>query len=156
MDDYKILSFLHIVAIVIGLGVAFVFPFLLGFVERRGVGATRLALQFSRYLENVVIYPGGVLIAIFGIGLIFTDATGYKDDMPAWLEIAILWFVAAYAVAFFVQRRQVKDAIASLEGLADGAGFPPAYLALSRRVQMVSGLFILSIIGITFLMVWKP
>jgi hypothetical protein len=156
VDDYKLLTFFHVFSVVVGLGVTFALPFLHGFVERRGVGPTRLMLEFSLYLEKFVILPGAALVFLFGLGLIFTDTTGYKDDMPVWLEIAIAWFVVAIAVSVFVQRRQVKEALAALEGVPDDGGFPAAYMAVTRRIQAVGGLLGLSVLGIGFLMVWKP
>lgn len=156
MDSYKAQLFLHIAAVVIGLGVTFVYPFLQGFAERNGVAATRFALQFGRRLERMVVWPGAALIFLFGVGLIFSDQTGYKDDFPAWLMVAIAWYVAAVAVAVFVQDRAVGEALASLEGVADGPDLPAAYTPIARRMQIAGGMLGLSVVGILFLMVWKP
>ncbi len=141
---------------VIGLGVTFVYPFLQGFAERNGVASTRFALQFGRRLERMVVWPCAALIFLFGLGLIFSDHTGYKDDFPAWLMVAITWYVVAVAVAVFVQDRAVSEAIAALEGVADGPNLPDAYLPIGKRMQIVGGLLGLSVVGILFLMVWKP
>ena len=156
IDSYRLLVWLHVVAVIVGLGVTFVYPFLQGFAERRGVQATRFALQFSQRLETIAVWPGAALVFLFGLGLIFNDYPGYKDDMPTWLNVAVLWFLVAVAVAVFVQRRNVIAGIKALEGVPDGPNLPAAYLAVSKRLQMVGGLLGLSVIGITFLMVWKP
>lgn len=156
MDSYKAQLFLHVAAVVIGLGVTFVFPFLQGFAERNGVAATRFALQFGRRLERMVVWPGAALIFLFGLGLIFSDQTGYKDDFPAWLMIAITWYVVMVGVAVFVQDRALGEAIASLEGVVDGPTLPDTYAPIAKRIQIASGLVGLSVVGILFLMVWKP
>lgn len=154
MDSYRILLFLHILAALVGLGATFAFPFLQAFAQRNGVAATRMALRAMSRIEKLLVIPGAALVLLFGIGLIFNDTTGYSDDMPRWLEISIVWFVIAFAVAGFVQRRTVDAAIESLEGVADGPELPDAYKPLGQRIQIVGGLLGLSVLGILFLMVW--
>ena len=158
MNSYKLELFLHVATVIVALGVTFVYPFMQGFAERSGVAATRFMLKFSLYLEKFVVIPGAVLLFIFGGLLIGNSNTPnqYKDNMPAWLTIAIVWFLAALAVAVFVQRRNTKRALASLEGVADDAPLPDAYKSTAMQMQIVGGLLGLSVIAIAFLMVWKP
>jgi uncharacterized membrane protein len=155
-DSYRLLLFLHIVAIIVALGSTFALPFLQGFAQRKGVGATRLVLQFDDYLGKFVITPGAVLVFLFGLGLYFNDTTGYKDSHPAWLSVSMVWFVVAFVVSLVVQRPAVLGALRALEGVADGAPLPEAYKKFAVRTQIVGGLLGLSIMGIAFLMVWKP
>lgn len=91
MESYRIQLFLHILAVVLGLGVTFVYPFLQAFAERQGVIATSSALRSMRRLEDIVVIPGGILVLVFGVSLIFDDRTGYTDDFPGRLMIAISW-----------------------------------------------------------------
>jgi len=156
MDSYDISKFLHIAAVVIGLGVTFVFPFLQAFAERKGVVATRFAFQFANRLTKIVVYPGAVLVALLGVGLIFDDRTGYKDDFPAWLMWSITWYVIALAVSVFVMDPATKKAQKILEATPDGAELPDDYIAVGKRIQMVGGLLGVSILGVLFLMIWKP
>jgi hypothetical protein len=156
MDSYKIQLFLHVAVAIVALGATFAMPFLQGWGEQRGVGATRMALEFNHYLEKVLVIPGAILLFLFGVGLIFDDATGYKDDFPVWLMIAIAWYIAAFAIAALYQRRNVNEALATLEKVEDDGDFPPAYMAASRRIQITGGFLAFSTIAITFLMVWKP
>ncbi|MCA9855125.1 MAG: hypothetical protein KC482_16340, partial [Dehalococcoidia bacterium] len=100
--------------------------------------------------------PGAALVALFGVGLIFDDATGYKDDFPTWLMIAIAWFIVVPVIDWFLMRPLTRKAIDLLEGVPDDGEFPPSFKALESRAGMLGGLMGLSVIGITFLMVWKP
>ena len=102
MDSYKLQLFLHVAVVIVALGATFANPFLQGWGERHGVGATRMAMQFSSHMEKVLVIPGAILILLFGTGLIFEDATGYKDDFPMWLGIAIAWFLVAFVAGAFV------------------------------------------------------
>lgn len=156
MDSYKLLLFLHIAAATVGLGLTFAYPFLQAAAERSGVVATRFLLQATLRIEKIAVVPGAVIVLLMGVGLIFDDGTGYKDDFPTWLMIAIPWYLAIFAVAILVQSKNVAKAIGALEGVPDNAPLPAAYVALGKKIQMVGGLLGLSIIGILFLMVWKP
>ena len=156
MDSYKLQLFLHVALVIVALGATFANPFLQGWGERHGVGATRMAMQFSSHMEKVLVIPGAILILLFGTGLIFEDATGYKDDFPMWLGIAIAWFLVAFVAGAFVQRSNVNRAIAALDGVPDNGDFPAEYMKASRRMQAVGGFLGFSVIAITFLMVWKP
>lgn len=156
MDSYKLMVFLHIIAVVVALGATFALPFLQAFAERQGVAATRLFLRFSLRLDTILVTPGAILVAVFGVGLIFDDHTGYKDDFPVWLMAAIVWFAAALIVDWVVMRPLTRSGIAALDGLADGPELPAAYEPLGKRGQMIGGLLGLSVIGIALLMVWKP
>jgi uncharacterized membrane protein len=151
--SYRILLSLHLAAIVVGFGVTFAYPFLQAFAERQGVVATRFALQFIRRLDRMVVYPALVVVALFGVGLIFEDQTGYKDDFPAWLMVAIAWYVVLAAVVVFVVRPATIKALAALEGVAANAALPAAYLTQSKRIQQTGGFLGLSVIGIAVLMV---
>ena len=156
MTSYKIELFLHIAAVVVGLGVTFVYPFLQAFAEKNGVASTRFALRFGQRLNNIVVIPGAIALFVFGALLMVNGAGEIKDEMPVWLMIAITWFLVAFAVDVFVQRGTVKAGIKALEGVADSAPLPAAYVAISKRMQMMAGLLGFSVIGITFLMVYQP
>ena len=156
MNSYKLELFLHVAAVIVAMGVTFVYPFLQGQAERRGTGATRFYLEFSHFLEKFVVIPGAILLFVFGGLLIGNDRLPYKDDMPVWLTVSVVWFLAAFATAFFVQRKNILAGIAALEGVPDSAPLPEAYTAIGKRTQMVGGLLGFSVIAIAFLMVWKP
>jgi hypothetical protein len=156
LDSYKVQLFLHVAVVIVALGSTFAQPLIHGWGERRGVGATRMALQFSEFHEKFLVIPGAIILFLFGLGLIFDDKTGYKDDFPTWLMFAIAWFFLAFAIAVTLQRSNVGKAIAALNGVPDGGDFPAAYVAISKRIQLTGAFLGLSVIGITFLMVWKP
>lgn len=156
VDSYKLELFLHVIAVIVALGVTFSYPFMQGFAERKGVGPTRFFLEFSERIEKFIVIPGAILVFIFGGLLIGNDNLPYKDDMPAWLIVSIIWFLGAFAAAFFVQRKNVSNGLKSLEGVPDSAALPADYEAIGKRMQMVGGLLGVSIIAIAFLMVWKP
>jgi len=154
MESYRIFLFLHIIAAIVALGAAFALPFLQGFCERQGVAATRLYLRFLQRLSMMLIWPGYVLVAVFGTALIFDDRTGYRDDFPRWLEFAIPWYLFIVVLDLFVMRRMVRDSLAALESATDDQSLPVAYVGIGRNMQIVGGLMGLSVMGVAALMVW--
>lgn len=156
MDNtFKLLLFLHIAFVVLALGPTFAFPFLEGVAKGKGVGATRFVLQFENRLETIWIRPGAILLFLAGCAMILKEEE-FREDMPVWLMVGIAWFIAAFLTALFIQGKNVKDGIAALEGVPDSADFPAAYEPVAKRMQIVGGLLGLSVVGITFLMVWQP
>lgn len=152
--SYRLLLYLHILTAIVALGVTFAFPFLQSFAEKNGVVATRFAHRAIRRITLFVVYPGAALVFLWGLGLIFEHETGYKDDFPAWLMIAIMLFIAIVVLDVLYTRRQVEAAIQSLEGVPDGAELPAAYRTIASRIQAVGGLEGLGVVVIAFLMVW--
>lgn len=156
MNSYNLLLFLHVLAVIVAFGVTFAWPFLQAAAERQGTGATKFALNLIKRVDRMITIPGAVLIALFGIGLIFDDALNYNEDMPAWLELSITLFVITFVVGVAVQHRTVLQAIRVLEPVPDDAPLPETYTPLGKRMQMVGGMLGLAIIVITFLMTWQP
>lgn len=154
MDSYRIMLLLHILAVVVGLGATFAYPFIQATAERSGVTATKQALRTILRIEHLVVYPGAALVFLFGLGLIFDDQTGYDEDFPGWLMWSITWYVIAVAVAVIVQRRNLKRALAVLDGAPESPTLPAEYTPIGKQMQIVGGLLGLSVVGIAFLMVW--
>ncbi len=155
MESYKLLVFFHVLTVTISLGVTFAYPIMQSVAERSGTAATRIALQTTERIEKFIVLPGNVVLFLAGVGLIFDDATGYKDDFPVWLMVAIPWYLAAVAVSVFVMGPLGRKALKTLEGRKDEA-LPAAYEPIGKRMQMIGGMLGLSTVAILFLMVWKP
>lgn len=156
MDSFEIQKFLHIAAAIVGLGGPFAIPFAQAMGERKGVGGTRFALELVDRLEKFLIIPGAVIVLLVGVGLIFEDRTGYSDDFPMWLGISTAWFVIAVGGVLYFRGQSARKAFDLLDGMPDDADLPEDYRPLGRRMQMVVGLLLLSIVGIALLMVWRP
>lgn len=156
MDAFRVMLFLHVVAAV-GLGAVFVLPFLQASAERSGVAATRFLLRAWQRVERMLVYPSMGVLLLFGLGMTFSDENSFGGELreiPGWLWGSLAWYVAVAAVELVVVRRDLADAIEALEGVHNDSAFPAEYVVLSRRLQIVSGLLGVSILGIAYLMVW--
>lgn len=156
MTAYKIELFLHVAGVIVVFGLTFMYPFLQAAAERSGVGATKFTLGVIHRTEKFVVIPGAVLVFVVGGMLIGSDELPYKDEMPVWLIVSIIYFLAVFAVSLFVQGPNLKKAQAVLETSADHEPLPAAYEPLGKRMQMVGGIMGFSVIVIAFLMVYKP
>ncbi|WP_322794878.1 hypothetical protein, partial [Tepidiforma sp.] len=62
MESYKLLLFLHLGGVMVGLGATFAFPLLQAMTEAQGVAATRLGLHITHRIENLVVNPAVVVL----------------------------------------------------------------------------------------------
>jgi len=144
--------------VIVAFGATFSYPFLQGYAERKGVAVTRFVFEAVEHIEKLLVFPSGALVFILGALLVMTSKApnDYRKHMPVWLTIAIAWYLIAYAAGFFIQRRQLRQAVILLEATPDSPELPAAYRPLGKRIQMMAGLLGVSIVGITLLMVLGP
>jgi uncharacterized membrane protein len=154
MDTYRSLLFLHVCAVLFGMGVTFILPFLQAFAESHGTAGARFYFAFVRRLMRTAVYPAWALVLVFGAGLIFSDVTGYRDDFPHWLGGAIAWFVVLVGFDVVVIGGLMREAERILMMVPEDAPLPPAYGEVSRRLRLYGALEGFSVLGIAFLMVW--
>ncbi len=156
LNVYKVLRLVHIVVAVIAFGSTFGIPVLMPLAGRGGVATLRVALHFAEQLEEKIVVPGSLLVAATGGGLILSDLSGYQDDLPAWIIVAIALWVIAAVVAFAVQNPAVKRALAVLEDADDTGPVPQALGPIAGQLDRVGKVLALLAILSLFLMTWRP
>ncbi len=155
-ETYKALLFVHIAAALVTFGSTFAIPILQPLAARGGVRTLRLALEFAEQLESRVVAPGSFLVIATGVAMIFSDQTGYSEDLPAWLIAAMAWALSVGILAQTVQAPNARKARALLEKVPDGDPVPQELAPIARRMRITGQALAFSTIGIMFLMVWKP
>lgn len=156
LNAYKILRLAHIVVAVVAFGSTFGIPVLMPLAGRGGVATLRVALHFAEALEQKIVVPGSLLVAATGGGLILSDVSGYQEDLPAWIIIALGLWVAAAVVAMTVQSPAVRRALEVLESADDNGPVPEAIGPIAARLDLVGKILGLSAIASLFLMTWRP
>jgi hypothetical protein len=160
---YQALLFLHILAMIVGFGSTFVYPFLGAEAkQRRGIEAKALSeagLGTAKIITTPVIYAGGALGLLLGI-------VGPWDFGDVWLSGAIVVFLASVIFAAFVHVPNLARMNAIIAELATtgpppaGAGGPPPGAAeLEKRGKDAArngGILHLSLVVLLYLMIWKP
>ena len=126
---YRILLIAHLVTAVVAFGPLFFYPRL----RRNGETSTVAQLHMR------LVFPALVLLWVLGMGL-----AGMSDDVwkvsQTWLTLAIVDWVAALAVSWFLIRPAITDTSES---------------ATSKFAAGVGATHLLLVIGL-YLMVFKP
>lgn len=156
MDSYRLLLFLHVGAVVLAFGSTVAYPFLQLAADKQGVRGARFFLEFTKRISLVFQYPGFAILLLAGIGLIFDDKTGYKDDLPGWLLISAGLFGAIVAFEVFLQIPVVNRARAVIAGASDDEPLPAEYVQLGKLMGLIGTGQSVMAIAVLFLMAWKP
>lgn len=155
-DIYKALVFVHVTVALIAFGSTFAIPVLQSIAARGGVATLRMGLKVSEALERIIVAPGSFIVIATGIGLMLSDMTGYRDNTPTWLIVAMAWVAVALVLANGVQGPNLKKAIRLLEDTPADGPMPAALGPIAGRLKIVGQLLSLSTVGVMFLMIWKP
>jgi uncharacterized membrane protein len=143
------MMFLHILAAVIGLGAAFVFP-----VLSRAAKTAEQARHTIALFEKLALLPiaGSVGMLITGASLLLLEpallATG-------WFIASLFLFFAAQMLVIGVLLKSMRRQSAALEA-HDGEGVPVEYRRISRqtaRVEMVTHLLAVVLLAV---LIFRP
>jgi predicted integral membrane protein DUF2269 len=156
-----ILLFLHIGGAIVAFGPTFVFP-LIGAMGGREPQHVNFAVRINERIEERIVLPLAVLQGITGLLIVWR--TGINIFSSLWLLVAIVLYLIALSLAFFVAlpttRKLAEATNAPPPPLAPGApaptGPPPHVAALVKRAQQTGMALAVLIVAIVFLMVVKP
>jgi uncharacterized membrane protein len=152
IDAYTVVLFVHIVAVVVGLGVVFTYPLLDAFA-RRGRGTDLVALhRFQSFLTQRLIQPALLVILLAGIYLA-TDRWSLGDG---WISatFAIVIVLGGLAGAVFGPTEKKLAALAERD-LASGKR-SDEYEREAIKLARFGALGSLLVLVALFLMVTKP
>lgn len=157
---YSISVAIHVIAVVIFLGVTFLFgP--LQMAAEKAPNHMPFAIRVVRDAERKMVWPGLAIIATTGI---FQVADAGWDQAPGnvWLSTSIVLFVFAALLTFTVVRLAMDMAVEEIER-AEAAAADGGEIKLSQDFIQAAGvlsktgpLMGLIVIVITFLMETKP
>jgi hypothetical protein len=168
VTSYELLKFLHLLAVVVGIGNTAMNPVYGTFAKNRP-GPGGLAVTEANYKAAKVGEWFIYAIPIFGILLVLHD-DGPGEWGDTWVWLSILLYVIALGIAHGVLFRSHKRMIVlqqELEsmgpppaGVADTATGPPPQVAeldrLGNRLAQFGGLLHVIATVLILLMVWKP
>ena len=156
MNWFLLWLFLHILAAVIAFGPIFVFP-IVGSLLAQMPQHMRFAAELNHRIEQRLVLPLAVTMAISGAGLIWT--ANINIFQTPFLLVGVILYLVALGVAFRVLLPATTRLVHLAENSAPAAapGPPPQEVtSLVRRLQMFGGFTTLLFLVIIFLMVIQP
>lgn len=166
---YRIVFFLHVLAVIVGFGSSFVYPMLAAASRKlddpgQKYAINHAALGVSKMITTPVIYAAGAL------GVLLVLLSGQDGVMTikfseTWISIALLLFIIAVAVAAGLHVPNLKAMDGLAEKLAAGqatpskAGPPKEVLELQERGKkagMYGGILHLLFLLLLLDMIFKP
>jgi uncharacterized membrane protein len=152
---YKVLVFLHILAVVLAFGPTFGYGFFFSVAPQypRAVPAIMAGIQkVDKYLVN----PGMVILLLAGIGLL-SASDGVWDGSDAFVVVGFIAIIALFGLQhgfFQPQTRKAKEL--AERDLKAGDTLSPEFEALSQRIGQVGGLAGIIVVVTIFFMTYKP
>jgi hypothetical protein len=152
---YKIVLFLHILAVVLAFGPTFGYALFFSVAPQypRAVPAIMAGVQkCDRYLVN----PGMVILLLAGIGLL-SASDGAWETSDAFVAVGFVAIIALFGLQhgfFQPQTRKAKEL--AERDLEKGDTLSPEFEAVGQRIGQVGGLAGVIVVVAIFFMTYKP
>ena len=152
---YKILLFLHILAVVLAFGPTFGYAFFFS-VAPQYPKATPAILAGVQKVDKYLVNPGMVVLLLAGIGLLSASdgAWGTSDVFVAVGFIAIIALFGLQHGFFQPQTRKAKEL--AERDLEAGDTLSPEFEAVSQGLSKVGSLAGIIVVVTVFFMTYKP
>jgi Predicted integral membrane protein (DUF2269) len=154
---YEIILAVHIMAVVVGFGVAFAYPIMFAVTARTDPRGLPLMHRVEYTIERFLINPGLLVVIVAGIFL--------ASDGHHWSEFFVQWGLGAAVVigaivgAVMIPTAKRAEATARRDVAAAGEGtveLSEEYGALARRLSAVGSFLSLLVLLTILFMVVKP
>jgi uncharacterized membrane protein len=152
---YKIVSFLHILAVVLAFGPTFGYAFFFS-VAPQYPRATPAILAGVQKVDRYLVNPGMVILLLAGIGLL-SASDGVWDTSDVFVAVGFVAIIALFGLQhgfFQPQTRQAKEL--AERDLKAGDTLSPEFEAVSQRIGQVGGLAGIVVVVAIFFMTYKP
>jgi uncharacterized membrane protein len=148
----------HILSVLVAFGPVFAFPLIAAESQKDRVHG-RFGAEIIDLIERKITLRAAGVVALFGIGLIFTAHVDFFSS--PWILIAVALYILAYLFAGLVQAKNSAKMVELLRAMPpgpppEGTPPPPEILALGKKLQYGGMYLTLSIVAIIVLMVWRP
>jgi uncharacterized membrane protein len=152
---YKLLLFLHILAVVLAFGPTFGYALFFS-VAPQYPRATPAILAGVQKCDRYLVNPGMIVLLLAGIGLLITS-DGVWDTSDAFVGVGILAIVVLFGLQHGFFQPQVRRAKELAErDLAAGDTLSEEFEAVGQRIGQVGMLAGLIVVVTIFFMSYKP
>jgi uncharacterized membrane protein len=152
---YKIVLFLHILAVVLAFGPTFGYAFFFS-VAPQYPTATPAILAGVQKVDKYLVNPGMIVLLLAGFGLV-SASDGAWDLNDVFVSVGIFAIIALFALQHGFFQPKVREAKALAErDLKVGDTLSPEFEALGQRIGQVGTLAGVIVIVTIFFMAYKP
>jgi hypothetical protein len=152
---YKIVLFLHILAVVLAFGPTFGYGFFFS-VAPQYPSAVPAILAGVQKVDKYLVNPGMIVLLLAGIGLL-SASDGVWDGSDAFVVVGFIAIIALFGLQhgfFQPQTRKAKEL--AERDLKAGGTLSAEFEALSQRIGQVGGVAGLIVVVTIFFMAYKP
>ncbi len=152
---YKVVLFLHILAVVLAFGPTFGYAFFFS-VAPQYPQATPAILAGVQKVDKYLVNPGMIVLLLAGFGLL-SASDGVWDLNDAFVSVGIFAIVALFALQHGFFQPKVREAKEIAErDLKSGDALSPEFEALGDRIGKVGTLAGIIVVVTIFFMTYKP
>jgi uncharacterized membrane protein len=152
---YKIVLFLHILAVVLAFGPTFGYAFFFS-VAPQYPQATPAIIAGVQKVDKYLVNPGMVVLLLAGVGLL-SASDGAWDVSDVFVGVGFLAIIALFGLQhgfFQPQTRKAKEL--AERDLKAGDTLSPEFEAVSQGLSKVGGLAGVIVVATIFFMTYKP
>jgi uncharacterized membrane protein len=151
---YEVGLFIHIVAVIIGLGVTFSYPVLMAWAETFSPQSVPVVWSGLRRLDRLMVTPGLIIILLAGL---YMTSEGEISIGESWVSVGIAAVVALLGLthAYFGPRWD-RGIVLAERDLKAGDLLSDEFRAVSTQMTMGGVVAYLVILVTVFFMVVKP
>lgn len=155
---YDVMVWLHVAAVIVGLGATFAFPFFQAVAERTAPRSVPAVARAMGIMDRFVITPAIFIILGTGIYLVLD---GPFDWSATFVNVGLVGIIILIVLgpSFFARHERKMLELAERDIAAAGTGeveLSAEYRAYSRRYALVGSLAGVIILVIAFFMIVKP
>ncbi len=152
---YKIVLFLHILAVVLAFGPTFGYAFFFS-VAPQYPKATPAILAGIQKVDRYLVNPGMIVLLLAGIGLL-SASDGVWDASDVFVSVGFVAIIALFGLQHGFFQPKVREAKALAErDLESGDTLSSEFEALSDRIGKVGTLAGIIVVVTIFFMTYKP
>ena len=147
---YTALKLVHILLAITAVGFNASYAIWIGRAGRMSKEINEFALRGVKFMDDRIANPAYGLLLVTGLLMVFT---GPWSLTTRWIDAALVLFVILVLLAVFGYTPALRNQIAALE--KDGPD-SAAYKSAAARQNLIGILFIVPLLLILYLMVFKP
>ena len=154
ITGYGVGLFIHILAVVVGLGTTFGYGFFMAFAERNAPRSIPAVYRASQLSDRFLVTPALIVILVAGIYLL---SDGPYSASDSWVSVGFLAILILFGMIHgYLGPRTRKGIEVAERDLASGDTLSPEFEAISRQLRIGGQIAGLVIAVTIFFMTVKP